>query len=497
MQKELEQIIQEYGLENTRIQRGRRRIHPQREGLNATPQELADLRSVLEGTSVKGFLAVTSGDVVIAANTAGAIEKAFDRSSMPVQAEVSKADAPMESKTEAAIPQSIPGAARENVEQGNVVMQSNLNRNVVDAKNILKSQINPEITLRQEADISAKQPSQELDPYGPDGPNSAIGEEFESQYLEHMEKNPHIAREMDQHALLNALDRNASIDEVKQILKNGVYSSILGTEHLPEQVEQIYIAPMLEEYKNMRINALNIEPLTSASKYSFDFPGNAQTLDPVENLKNTITQGSTTVKESVLSATETLALAQKNMATFTKHVKHRGLKAWAKEQMPVLQNKAKELAQTQAAKIGAYVKGQAPVVKDAVISGAKQVGDAVVQYAKAQAPIVAEKVKAVGEVINERFTEFTQLVDPVQIEKLGNHVLGNDGGFEGTTFDFKRGQNGIDISLKNGTPVFSNGKLNPKLDTSHAIHLNQMTEKLNAIQLQTLQTENTKKVIAR
>jgi hypothetical protein len=326
MQKELEQIIKKYGLEGTRIQRGNRRLYPQREGLNATPEQLADLRSVLEGTSVKGFLEIKSGDVVIAANTGGAIEKAYDRSLIPsAQTELFKANTPVESRAKSPIEQDPVDSAMENVEQAQEVSQGNT-----------------------------------------------------------------------------------------------------------------VVAPPVVQTER---------------KIDLDYPQDAQTLDPAANLKNTIAQSSATVKEKVLSATETLALAQKNMATFAKHVKHRGLKAWAKEQMPILQNKAKELVQAQAVKIGEYAKEQAPIVKDAAISGAKQVGETIVQFAKDQAPVSAEKAKAFGDAVVERIAEYTQLVDPVQVEQLGAHVLGNDGGFEGNTFDFKRGEKGVEISLKNGTPV--------------------------------------------
>ena len=61
MQKELEQIIKANGLEGTRIQVGRQRIYPQREGLNATPEQLESLKSVLAGQAIKGSLKITAG----------------------------------------------------------------------------------------------------------------------------------------------------------------------------------------------------------------------------------------------------------------------------------------------------------------------------------------------------------------------------------------------------------------------------------------------------
>jgi hypothetical protein len=603
MQKELEQIIQEYGLENTRIQRGSRRIHPQRKGLNATPEQLADLKSVLNGTSVKGFLQITTGDVVIAANTSGAIEKAFDPgllSSQPKSSEVSIMqsinEAPvMESKTEAPVIE-VKSAAptMENVSEAPTI-EVKSETSLIGAKleptiahtesktpqetylDLLKQSPAFEgvgVTYEdlQELSLEAMKPldtlvlkSAEKNNLSRDEAESIIG--AASPYIQaSVEKiqavaealvTPELISASEQTQAENAAARDTYLDLLKQhpgfkggnvTTREELLSQPVSTQQLcdrlvsemaaikgidPEEHNRIlaqgsayiqsnlddkkafesnpalglngnsakmsegldYLSRRATEYRNIMDKVYKIESIRkSPIKQEFNYPESAQTLDPATNLKSAIAQGSTTVKESVLGATETLALAQKNMATFAKHVKHRGLKAWAKEQMPILQNKAKELAQTQAAKIGAYVKDQAPMVKDAVISGTKQVSDAVVQYAKAQAPVVAEKAKAVGEVIHERFTEFTQLVDPAQIEKLGSHVLGNDGGFEGNTFDFKRGPNGVDISLKNGTPVFADGKLNPKLDTSYAIQLNKMTERLNGIKPQ---TENSRKAIAR
>jgi hypothetical protein len=506
MQKELEQIIKEYGLENTRIQRGSRRIHPQRKGLNATPEQLADLKSVLNGASVKGFLQITAGDVVIAANTSGAIEKAFDPGLLPSQPKSSEVsimqsinEAPvMESKTEAPVIEVKSAALPMEIVSEAPTAEVKSETSLVEAK--LKPTIaHTESKTPQETYLDLLKQHPEFK-----GGNVTTREELLSQPVSTQQLCDRLVSEM---AAIKGIDP----EEHNWILAQGsVYiqstsdnkkafegNPALGLDgNVTEMSEDLdYLSRQATEYRKVMDKVHKIESIRKLPiKQEFNYPESAQTLDPATNLKSAITQGSATVKETVLSATETLALAQKNMATFAKHVKHRGLKAWAKEQMPILQNKVKELAQAQAVKIGAYVKEQTPIVKDAVISGAKQVGDSVVQYAKAQAPVVAERAKAMGEVIHERFTEFTQLVDPAQIEKLGSHVLGNDGGFEGNTFDFKRGPNGVDISLKNGTPVFSEGKLNPTLDTSYAIQLNKMTERLNAIQLQ---TENTKKAIAR
>ena len=260
--------------------------------------------------------------------------------------------------------------------------------------------------------------------------------------------------------------RNASLDKAQQLEPTNS-ADPPSYENIPHVVEQI-------------ANQTTFDALTRAKQQtqevdSVDYPRNAQTLDPSISLKTAIAQGSVTVKETVLSASETLALAQKNLTTFAKHVKHRGLKAWAKDQLPLLQIRAKELMQTQAAKLGEYVREQTPVTRDAAIAGAKQVAT--------------------------KFTELTQRVDPAQIERLGTIILSQDDQFAGNVFDFKKGETGIDISLKNGTSVFRDGKLNPTLDTSYAIRLSQMAAQMEAVKpVQTTsaaQVEEKKKAVAR
>ena len=238
-------------------------------------------------------------------------------------------------------------------------------------------------------------------------------------------------------------------------------------ENIPNEVEQIANQTTLDELTRAQQQTQEVDPV--------DYPRNAQTLDPSTSLKTAIAQGSVTVKETVLSASETLALAQKNLTTFAKHVKHRGLKAWAKDQLPLLQNRAKELLQTQTTKLGEYVREQAPVV--------------------------AATANAIGGQVAAKFTELTQRVDPAQIERLGTIVLSQDEQFAGNVFDFKKGATGIDISLKNGTPVFRDGKLNTTLDTSYAIRLSRMAEQLEAVKpvqaTSTAQVEDKKKAVAR
>lgn len=427
MQKELERIVKEYGLENTRIQRGRHRLYPQREGLNATPEQLADLRSALEGNSVKGTLRITSGEDVILANTVGALDKTYDRSLMPAQAQRSTPENPVESNIEVPLKQDPVEAAIEGLDRmEGLIEQMNPDTNVVDAK------------ARFEANATEQKPT---------------------------------------------LDKAQKVD-----------------------TESAVVSPIVESPKERSSD--------------LDYPSDAQTLDPTVNLKSTIAQETVAVQKKVSTSREILELAQKNVGTFTKHVKHRGLKAWAKEQLPILQNKVKELVQAQAVKLSEYVKEQAPVVKEAVIAGAKQAGE----YAREQAPVVRDAAiadaKQVGEYVKEHAPivkdaaitgakqaleyatqqvpivrdalkvgvvkagdaifqlESTPVIDAPKIQELGARVLAGDAQYQGKVFNFAKTETGVNISLKNGTPVFADGKLNPKLANVHVSALSQLAEKM-------------------
>ncbi|NJM78405.1 MAG: hypothetical protein HC852_24760 [Acaryochloridaceae cyanobacterium RU_4_10] len=86
----------------------------------------------------------------------------------------------------------------------------------------------------------------------------------------------------------------------------------------------------------------------------------ASTIAPEINSSSVAQTRIEALQAKAAQAKETLELAQKNLTTFTKHVKHRGLRAWAKEQMPILQNKAAELIQAQAAKDWRLCQGASP-----------------------------------------------------------------------------------------------------------------------------------------
>jgi cyanophycin synthetase len=99
---------------------------------------------------------------------------------------------------------------------------------------------------------------------------------------------------------------------------------------------------------------------------------------------------------------------------------------------------------------------------------------------------VLGKVKAWGAIAWEKFGKATQLVDPVTLDPALENVIvrcGRDGWFANEWFIFQRTHTGVDVHLKDGTPVYTNGKLYPKVDGRFSFLLSKIPDnvaKLNA-----------------
>jgi hypothetical protein len=272
-------------------------------------------------------------------------------------------------------------------------------------------------------------------------------------------------------------------EEYTQILAQGSPSVELSsgpaTQKMTDSLK--YLARMSDEYSRASIDK-NFGPTDEAT---LRYPQATQTLDPATNLKSTIAQGAGTVQDKAITAVETLKLAQENLTVFAKDVKHLGLKAWAKQQIPILKQKAIEIASEHGTKLKNHVIEQAPVVRDAMVHGTKIAAERTKDFAVAAAPVVRDVAvtAAVGAVkfgkgvINDFNAE---PIHPDSIKSASNFVIekrGVNGQYSGETFDFDNSKGDLEIRLKkDGSPVFENGKLNPKLNGSFVYQLHQFVE---------------------
>ncbi|NJM76220.1 MAG: hypothetical protein HC852_11050 [Acaryochloridaceae cyanobacterium RU_4_10] len=281
-------------------------------------------------------------------------------------------------------------------------------------------------------------------------------------------------------------------EEYTQILAQGSPSVELSsgpaTQKMTDSLK--YLAKMSDEYSRAAIDK-NFGPTDEAI---LRYPQATQTLDPATNLKSTIAQGAGTVQDKAIAAVETLKLAQENLTVFAKDVKHLGLKAWAKQQIPILKQKAIEIASEQGTKLKNHVIEQAPVVRDVVFHGTKIAADRTKDFTVAAAPVVRDMAvtAAVGAVKFGKGVINDLNAEPIHansIKSAANFVIekrGVNGQYSGETFDFDNSRGDLEIRLKkDGSPVFENGKLNPKLDGSFVYQLHQFVENFQKSQQST------------
>ena len=252
----------------------------------------------------------------------------------------------------------------------------------------------------------------------------------------------------------------------------------------------------LQEQVTSNFEVASPTATTPAPAKQFDYPTAAHSIDPAKDFRDTVQRGAATLQTHAVSAKENIELAQKNLATFAKTVKHRGFKAWAADQMPILKQKALEIAAEQGAKLKDWAKEQAPVMKEAAIHTAQFVAQqafekgsvaAVVagQVGRVVADKAFEKGKGFGAVAWEKFEKATQLVDPDKLDpaiKDAIALFGKDGKVAGEEFNMQQSPDGkVSVHLKDGTPLYADGKVNLNVDSRLRFRLSQIPGNIEEI----------------
>jgi cyanophycin synthetase len=109
------------------------------------------------------------------------------------------------------------------------------------------------------------------------------------------------------------------------------------------------------------------------------------------------------------------------------------------------------------------------------------VGAAAIAVGRVAADMALEKGKALGAIAWEKFQTATQLVDSATLDPALQDVMvlwGKDGRFINELFIFQQTHTGVDVHLKNGTPVYTDGKLNSHIDGRFSFALSQIPENL-------------------
>ncbi len=425
MSPEVESIVKEYGLENARIQVGRERIYPLREGLTVSPKAVEMLKSALSNPeAVQGTVKITAAEKTLYWVSKGVVNTPLDaqiKQEPAMQMQEAEKPATPVAETLKELPKS----------ENDIARQTYLN--------LLTS--HPE--FKGSKDITHKE---------------LMGLTAKEQRLS------------DRQVMEMGALRERPREEMDRVLGQG--SPYINTELITGSLPKAraYLVELSGDYK-LYVQDEAIDNTPHARE--FDYPKAAQTLDPAQSLKYAIALGTTTLQTTATSARENLELAQQNLAIFSKKVKHRGFKAWAADQMPILKEKVQTVAAEHSAKLKGWAKDQAPVVKAAAVKTAKQIGHQ-----------AAVKGKEIGAKAWEQIEKATQLVDPATLEPALRDMIamfGENGRFAGAEVIYQKTKTGVDVHLKDGTPVYTNGKVNPNVDSRYAYRLSRIPQNVQQV----------------
>lgn len=468
MSAEVQSIVEQLGLENARIQVGRERIYPPRSGLSVSPTAIETFKAALASPdAVKGTVKITQDEKTLLWVSKGVVNT-------PLEAQL-EAKIQQESKMQTQAPP-------------------------IDLKAAKDPELSSASAQTQAENAAARETYFELLKQHPKVNSSNV-----TTYEALLSRPTVIQREADQYVSAVALEKGLPREQLDRVITQGspYIQSQLDTGSLTQARE--YLTQVSGQYYQKLQSSQ--EPVVEKQ---FDYPSDAQTLDPAKDFRDTLIRGVSTVQTTAIAAKENLELAQKNLATFTKQVKHRGFKAWAKDQMPILKQKALEIAADQGTKLREWAQETAPVVKEAVVTTAKDLGQraAVVgkqqstklgHWANEQAPVVKEALVSKARVAGQKAVGFASEVGatalgkieaaviPVDIPKIEQGVselidmLGRNGTYEGVSFDFYRTEQGVQVNLKDGRPLLKDGQLDRSIGDKLINRLNNIPNNIREI----------------
>ena len=444
MSAELQESVEKLGLQDPKIYVGRERIYPPREGLTPSPKAIATFKqALLSPESVKGSVRIMDGEQVLFKMAKGQVEVPLSPEQVKAALVFDKLPEPSATTVASAEPElpiePAPVNAQTQTEQENAAARDTY-------FDLLKQ--HPEF---KDLDVTTRD--------------------------ELLDRPTAIQQKGDRQVSEMALERGLPREEVDRVMGQ-------GSPYIQKELEagslsavQGYLTERSVDYQQ-RLDAQTATKEAAIPEASAVAPDAARENDfpeeatnhaaPVQGFAATMQTQLESAQVTALQAKATLELAQKNLSTFAKAVKHRGFKAWAADQMPILKQKAKEIAIEQGTKVKDWAREQAPIVKEVAIHAATKIGEQ-----------AFEKGKDLGAKAWEKFEKATQLVDSATLDPALKDVIGlfgKNGQFAGEEFNFQQTKTGVDVHLKDGTPVYTDGKLNPQVDGRFTFRLSKIPE---------------------
>ncbi|PZD72687.1 Cyanophycin synthetase [Acaryochloris thomasi RCC1774] len=176
-----------------------------------------------------------------------------------------------------------------------------------------------------------------------------------------------------------------------------------------------------------------------------------------------------TIQSEVSAAEKTAERARQELAALSEAIKQHDIKAWEAQQE---------------VKIRRWTKEKAPVAKQ-VAEQVLDIGGTVVAisfvFTRIAAKMTFEMGRELGAIAREKPEKTVPSVDSNTLDpalKDVINILGKNGRFEGEVFIFQQTNRGVDVHLKNGTPVYTNRKLNPDVKTRFVHRLSKIHKRV-------------------
>jgi hypothetical protein len=197
-------------------------------------------------------------------------------------------------------------------------------------------------------------------------------------------------------------------------------------------------------------------------------------------------------------ATTLTAVAEQNLTQFRDQVTQPTWKAWASQELPKLATRAQAFLGQKGGQLAHWLKEQAPALLTAVVTARVSRGASLKAWAASQLPQVEQELKTTAQQVGQGIASTGKEIAGVAwaalptggaseaaIEQAGQEMIalyGANGHYAGDTFNFyQHPQQGLQIQLKDGRPVFANGRIQPGVAAQHLRRLRAMPQHLDQV----------------
>ena len=402
---DLHEIVERYKLQNARIQVGRERLWPQREGLTPSAAAISKVESALSGEQITGSVRISEAGEDLYWISAGKVKQPMSERLAEIahpqeRREVQLEAGIIEPRPDAA-PQSIVPSTVPSTEASRDQLSFDLSPTTVDGVTEEQEQLS-DLTSQPDASSSV---TIEQTSVGENTPTEALvgadlymslhsdaTQSFE-QLKQTYQDGPELGRSNDSEVIQKAIAKGVTSEQIIHAIAQGPNVEAMFERGISLSDVNQYLVDIQRPYPEL--SQPSIEMPRSDAQHSI--PAKETIVGP-------------RASQEVIDSPDFLA---QNLATFTERVQHSPLKEWGKR----LQRLRREAA-----------------------------------------PVAHIAAQALGKAYRS-----ATIAPPERLDQATNDLVrlfGKDGRYEGENFRYESNGNGTRISLKDGTTVYENGKFN-------------------------------------